>query len=65
MAPYLEAGDVYIPDESIADWSGDLVEECAKFPNAANDDQVDTMTQAILHLSDKVFIPWASSVDWL
>ena len=28
-------------------WVGDFVEECAKFPNATNNDQVDACTQAI------------------
>jgi hypothetical protein len=27
----------------------DFIEECAAFPNGAHDDQVDAMTQALLH----------------
>lgn len=46
-APDIEAGNVHLPDPSIAPWVHDFIEECAAFPNSANDDQVDSMTQAI------------------
>jgi phage terminase large subunit-like protein len=29
-------------------WVADFIEECAAFPNAAHDDQVDAMTQVLL-----------------
>jgi len=29
-------------------WVNDFIEECAAFPNGAHDDQVDSMTQALL-----------------
>jgi predicted phage terminase large subunit-like protein len=48
VSPEVEAGNVYIPDPSIAPWVGDFVEECAAFPKGANDDQVDMFTQALL-----------------
>ena len=41
-----EAGNIYLPDPSIAPWVHDFVEEHAVFPNGANDDQVDAQTQA-------------------
>ena len=41
----IEAGNVYLPQN--ASWLGDFVEECAGFPNARNDDQVDAMSQAL------------------
>lgn len=47
VSPDIEAGNVYLPDPSIAPWVHDFVEECAAFPNGANDDQVDAMTQAL------------------
>lgn len=47
VTPYVEAGNCEIPDPSWAPWVGDFVEECAAFPNAAHDDQVDCMTQAL------------------
>lgn len=50
VAPLAEAGNVYLPDPLIASWIHDFIEECAKFPKAAHDDQVDAMTQAIIYL---------------
>jgi predicted phage terminase large subunit-like protein len=48
VTPMIEAGNVYLPDPSIAPWVHDFVEECAAFPTGAHDDQVDAMTQALL-----------------
>ena len=50
VLPYVEAGNVYLPDPSIAPWIHDFVEECANFPNALHDDDVDAMTQALNNL---------------
>lgn len=47
VAPFVEAGDVELPQPSWAPWVGGFVEECAAFPNGAHDDQVDAMTQAL------------------
>lgn len=47
VAPQIEAGNVFIPDPSIAPWINDFVEETAVFPNGAHDDQVDAMSQAL------------------
>jgi predicted phage terminase large subunit-like protein len=46
--PNFEARDVVIPHESKASWVEEYVEECVTFPNAANDDQVDQTTQALM-----------------
>lgn len=43
--PEAEAGNVYLPDPSIAPWINDWVEEFAAFPNGLNDDQVDGYSQ--------------------
>lgn len=43
-SPSVEAGGVYLPRE---DWAQEVVEEAANFPNAAHDDDVDAMTQAL------------------
>ena len=51
VSPEVEAGNVYLPDPSIAPWIHDFVEECAAFPNGANDDQVDAMSQALMRLN--------------
>lgn len=62
----IEAGNVYLPDPSIAPWVHDFMEECSAFPNGAHDDQVDAMSQALNRLSkgnelitgDLDFINW-------
>jgi len=45
VSPMIESGNVYLPRK--APWLGDFIEEVVSFPNAPNDDQVDTMTQAL------------------
>jgi len=57
IAPYIEAGNVYLPDPSIAPWVHDLVEEFSSFPNGANDDQVDGASQAIAWLENNTAAP--------
>lgn len=60
ITPQLEAGNVLLPGDRImqgAGWAPDptrtpawvqeLIDECAGFPNGANDDQVDALTQAL------------------
>jgi len=58
VAPQLAAGNVFVPgfkdpvngsfDRSKTPaWVQDLIHECASFPRAANDDQVDAMAQAL------------------
>lgn len=47
----IEAGNVHLPDPSIAPWVNDFINECSAFPHGAFDDQVDTMSQALLRLS--------------
>lgn len=47
VAPYWEAGNVYLPDPSIAPWVDDFIEELVSFPYAKNDDIVDAMSQAL------------------
>lgn len=54
-APSIENGDVWLPDKSIAPWVDDLVEEVVTYPNAENDDQMDSMTQYInKHKTERV-----------
>lgn len=47
VAPTIEAGNVYLPDPSIAPWIGDYVNEWSVFPLGAHDDQVDATSQAL------------------
>lgn len=49
----IEAGNVYIPDRSVASWVDDFEEEVVVFPNGKNDDQVDAMTMSLLRLSKR------------
>jgi len=53
VTPQFEAGNVYLPDPSIAPWVNDYVEEFVSFPNATNDDQVDCTTQALSNLDKR------------
>lgn len=50
IAPYVESGNVYLPHPDIAPWVQDFINECADFPNAKNDDQVDSMSQALIRI---------------
>ena len=52
----IEAGNVYIPEPAIAPWVHDFIEECSAFPNGAHDDQVDSMTQALMRLGKQTGI---------
>jgi len=47
VSPLIEAGTVWLPSPRLAPWVGAFVEECAGFPTATNDDQVDAMSQAL------------------
>lgn len=48
VAPFIEAGNVWIPAES--NWLSDFLSEIEAFPNGAHDDQVDTASQALERL---------------
>lgn len=44
----IESGNVYLPSDKR--FTSDFIEECSAFPNAAHDDQVDCMSQALNRL---------------
>ena len=46
----VESGSVYLPDPRREPWMADFIDECAAFPNAAHDDQVDAMSQGLRRL---------------
>ena len=50
VTPWVEAGNVYLPHPDIAPWVIALIDEAAAFPNGANDDQVDSLSQALSRL---------------
>ena len=47
VTPLCESGNVYLPHPYVAPWTNELIEECAGFPNAAHDDYVDMVSQAL------------------
>jgi len=50
ITSYWEAGNIWLPHPDLFPWVKELVAELTAFPAAANDDQVDAMTQAIRRL---------------
>lgn len=54
VSPLFRSGNVYIPSPKLADFVSDFERELVRFPRAAHDDQVDAMTQALIHLSGGV-----------
>lgn len=50
VSPFVEAGDVELPHPQLAPWVGLFIHECAAFPNASHDDQVDAFTQGMHRL---------------
>lgn len=61
VSPLAEAGNVWLPAPELAPWVTDLIEEAAGFPNAAHDDRVDAMTQALNRL---VLQPLLAGETW-
>jgi predicted phage terminase large subunit-like protein len=45
--PTVEAGGVYLPDDTNEANAQEMIDEAAAFPNGSHDDDVDAMTQAI------------------
>lgn len=50
VEPVWAAGNVHLPDPSIAPWVDDFVLELTSFPVGKHDDQVDAMSQAVSYL---------------
>lgn len=65
VAPFVEAGNVFVPDPEIALFDPEeLITEAAGFPNAAHDDLVDMMSQGLAELlldgtGAQAWIDWA------
>ena len=47
VSPTIESKNVYLPHPLIAPWVNELINRAAAFPNAAHDDDIDAMTQAL------------------
>lgn len=54
VAPLIAAGQVYLPDESIAPWVSKYTHEFESFPNGKNDDQVDATSQALGYMRKNI-----------
>jgi len=54
VAPYIEAGNVYLPHPGIAPWVDGFLEEIRVFGKGVHDDQVDAMSQALGRLAARV-----------
>jgi predicted phage terminase large subunit-like protein len=53
VIPYLQGHNLYLPerqDGSKERWVWDFIEECAQFPRATHDDQVDALGYAVAYL---------------
>lgn len=48
VAPTIEAGNVYLPHPHVAPWVNGLIDRATAFPNAAHDDDIDALSQALL-----------------
>ena len=62
VAAGIEAGNVYLPHPACFPWVQELIEECAAFPNATHDDQVDALSQALLRYIQHPYQPVYVSV---
>lgn len=73
VQPQVEAGQVYLPRPSPTDgrvrpdrrWVEDFIDTCAAFPRGAHDDDVDALTQLLVHGSrpqeGEGFLAWAKA----
>jgi predicted phage terminase large subunit-like protein len=50
IIPYLQAGQIFIPDPKETPWATEFINEHSLFPNGDYDDQVDSTSQALYHL---------------
>jgi predicted phage terminase large subunit-like protein len=50
VAPFVESGNVHLPDPSLAPWIDEYIVEHTSFPNSPHDDQVDCTSQALHRL---------------
>lgn len=50
VSPFVEAGNVYLPDPMRSPWVASLIDEAVSFPTGKHDDQVDALTQSLARL---------------
>lgn len=62
VAPFFEAGNVYIPEEtSDTAWVREYRTEMLNFPSGAHDDQVDATTQALNYFREHQAFNWTKA----
>lgn len=62
VSPFIESHNVWLPSTSIALYDVEsFIEECTQFPNAAHDDQVDALSQALA----RMFLRGSGAKSWL
>lgn len=62
ISPMVEAGNIFLPERS--SFTSSLIEECASFPNATHDDQVDALSQGLSWLRSRPSIDTSASVSY-
>ena len=60
-APVFEGGQIYYPEGE--KYAEEVIEECAAFPHGANDDYVDSTTQAVLRYRQGNFIEMVNDYE--
>jgi predicted phage terminase large subunit-like protein len=63
VAPLFEAGNVYLPADSLAPWIAAYLKELKKFPLTKHDDQVDATSMALLILHQAKHSRYASAIE--
>lgn len=53
IQPQHEAGNLFLPDPTIAPWVNEYLTELTAFPGAPNDDEADATTQAVNWMSNR------------
>ena len=53
-----------LPHPDVAPWVLDFIEEVVNFPNAAHDDMVDAMSQALTHFDSGASTAFMNLVRW-
>jgi predicted phage terminase large subunit-like protein len=59
----LLAGNMFLPHPLLAPWVWEFIQSCADFPNGANDDDIDAMSQAVAFLQPRAHRDQARAVD--
>lgn len=65
VAPFAEARNVVLPDDTIAPWVGGLVDELVEFPSGKHDDQVDAFSQGLNRIALQPLLTDTQTLDEL